>query len=150
MQGISPEAAAAFYRFDQLTGGAPKVTSGYRSPEKNKAVGGAKNSQHMHGNAFDFDVSGMPIEDRVRLIEQAREAGFQGVGVYDNSLHFDVGPTRAWGPSYSADSLPEWYRQAFGGAGDPAAPQAKPGPDLNRLTLLASAMPQWRNSNRGL
>jgi hypothetical protein len=30
------------------------ITSGYRSPELNKAVGGAKNSQHMTGDAADI------------------------------------------------------------------------------------------------
>ncbi len=30
------------------------VTSGYRSPEVNAAVGGARNSQHMRGEAVDF------------------------------------------------------------------------------------------------
>lgn len=31
-----------------------KVTSGYRSPEHNKLVGGAARSQHMQGRAVDF------------------------------------------------------------------------------------------------
>lgn len=34
------------------------ITSGYRSPAVNKAVGGAKNSQHMSGQAADFIVKG--------------------------------------------------------------------------------------------
>ena len=35
------------------------VTSGYRCPELNKLVGGAKNSQHVLGQAVDVQVSGM-------------------------------------------------------------------------------------------
>ena len=36
-------------------GGAPiTVTSGYRCPELNAAIGGAKDSQHMRGEAADF------------------------------------------------------------------------------------------------
>ena len=35
------------------------VTSGYRSPELNKLVGGASNSQHVLGQAVDIQVSGM-------------------------------------------------------------------------------------------
>ncbi|NDD83901.1 DUF882 domain-containing protein [bacterium] len=40
--------------------GPVKVNSGYRSPTVNKAVGGATNSQHMTGNAVDFEVPGIP------------------------------------------------------------------------------------------
>lgn len=36
-------------------GGVPiLVSSGYRSPALNKAIGGARNSQHMRGEAADF------------------------------------------------------------------------------------------------
>lgn len=35
------------------------ITSGYRSPELNKLVGGATNSQHTLGQAVDIQVSGM-------------------------------------------------------------------------------------------
>jgi len=39
----------------ELLGGAPiLVSSGYRSPALNKAVGGARNSAHMLGLAVDF------------------------------------------------------------------------------------------------
>lgn len=38
-----------------VLGGAPIIiSSGYRSPAVNAAVGGAKNSQHMTGEAVDF------------------------------------------------------------------------------------------------
>ncbi len=34
------------------------ISSGYRSPELNKAVGGSKTSQHMYGEAVDFTAPG--------------------------------------------------------------------------------------------
>ena len=34
------------------------VNSGYRSPAVNRAVGGSKTSQHMRGEAVDFEVPG--------------------------------------------------------------------------------------------
>ncbi len=36
-----------------------KISSGYRSPALNKAVGGSKTSMHTQGLAADFTVSGM-------------------------------------------------------------------------------------------
>ena len=35
------------------------VTSGYRSPELNRAIKGSRNSQHMTGHAVDFEVPGV-------------------------------------------------------------------------------------------
>jgi len=84
------------------------VTSGFRSSAKNAQVGGAKGSQHLTGNAVDVDVANLSREQRRELIRMASELGFGGIGVYDNAMHFDVGPRRAWGPSYSRDSVPEW------------------------------------------
>jgi len=35
------------------------INSGYRGPKLNKAIGGAKNSQHMTGQAADIEIPGM-------------------------------------------------------------------------------------------
>lgn len=35
------------------------VNSGYRGPKLNKAIGGAKNSQHMTGQAADIEIVGI-------------------------------------------------------------------------------------------
>mgnify|MGYP000848976313 FL=1 len=107
-EGVTPGANAAFASLQTAWGKPLKVNSAYRSPEHNAKVGGAKNSQHTHGNAFDVDVSDLSEADRVDLITKARASGFKGIGVYDNALHFDVGPERAWGPDYHRGSLPAW------------------------------------------
>ena len=39
------------------------VTSGYRSPELNKKIGGKQNSQHLKGQAADFVVPQKNLED---------------------------------------------------------------------------------------
>lgn len=44
------------------------ITSGYRSPELNAAVGGVKTSQHNKGQAVDFVVQGMSPLDVCHLI----------------------------------------------------------------------------------
>ena len=110
--GISPQAQAAY---DALKASwtsdtpFPEMISGYRDPQHNADVGGAKGSQHIHGNAFDFDTHGWTPEQKLAYIEAAKAAGFTGFGIYDNNLHFDVGPSRYWGPDYHSGSAPGWF-----------------------------------------
>jgi hypothetical protein len=88
------------------------VKSGYRSPAKNVAAGGAPKSQHMHGKAVDIDVSHMSKEEQLALINAASALGIGGIGVYGNTLHFDVASKRAWGPSHRRGSVPAWAEKA--------------------------------------
>lgn len=48
-----------------------RISSGYRSPAVNAAVGGSKTSQHMRGEAADLNVPGMQPEDVVAAIVRA-------------------------------------------------------------------------------
>lgn len=135
---MSPSALAAWDSLVQKYGDL-KVNSAYRSPEHNKRVGGAKHSQHTHGNAFDVDVSGVSRAERLALIEQARASGFKGIGVYDNALHFDVGPDRAWGSDYTRNSLPEW---AGGAVSSPVVASGPvPAPQTPQNALAAFQRP---------
>ena len=97
------------------------VISGYRDPERNKRVGGAKGSQHLHGNAFDINTAGWTPEEKLALADAAYDAGFRGFGFYNNNLHFDVASPRAWGPSYKRESVPlwaqDWVAQRFAEGG---------------------------------
>ena len=63
------------------------VTSGYRCPVHNKAVGGVANSQHLQGKAADIYVNGMNCRD---LAHWARKVGFSFVKVYPGRIHVDV------------------------------------------------------------
>ncbi len=49
------------------------VTSGYRCPALNKAVGGVKSSQHMLGEAADIRTVSDKPEDNRRLFDLCRE-----------------------------------------------------------------------------
>jgi hypothetical protein len=103
-------------RMKKLQGafGAPlPIISGYRDPARNAKVGGAKSSQHLHGGALDIDLTGVSQQERQRLIQTASAQGFTGIGVYDNSLHLDMGARRAWGPSYKRASVPAWASGAI-------------------------------------
>ncbi|MGB3690931.1 MAG: D-Ala-D-Ala carboxypeptidase family metallohydrolase [Jannaschia helgolandensis] len=75
------------------------VRSAYRSPEHNRAVGGATGSKHMDGAAFDIAMSN---HDPVAFEAAARAVGFLGFGFYPRSgfIHVDLGPARQWGERF--------------------------------------------------
>lgn len=71
--------------------GAPiRINSAYRSPEYNAKIGGAEESYHLLGRAFDI-----PIVDKT-FIELARYYKFNGIGIYPTFTHIDTGPERTW------------------------------------------------------
>jgi zinc D-Ala-D-Ala carboxypeptidase len=76
------------------------LTSAYRSPEHNKRVGGAKNSQHMLGIAFDVR---MENQDPQKFEAAARAVGFTGFGYYPKHgfMHIDTGAKRSWGTPFN-------------------------------------------------
>ena len=75
------------------------VRSAYRSPEHNRAVGGAKASKHMEAIAFDI---AMANHDPEAFEAAARAIGFRGFGFYPRSafIHIDLGPARSWGERF--------------------------------------------------
>ncbi|MCL7466770.1 D-Ala-D-Ala carboxypeptidase family metallohydrolase [Phaeovulum sp. NW3] len=81
------------------------IRSAYRSPEHNRAVGGAPRSKHMDGTAFD---TAMANHDPVAFEAAAREVGFLGFGYYPRSgfMHIDLGPARSWGEKFPVRALP--------------------------------------------
>jgi len=51
--------------------GPMRVNSGYRSKAVNTAIGGAKNSQHMKGQAADVVPTGMDLEKAFRAVQSS-------------------------------------------------------------------------------
>ena len=49
------------------------VSSGYRSPDLNRAIGGAKRSQHMEGRALDLDCDVYGVITNAELFNYIRE-----------------------------------------------------------------------------
>lgn len=89
------------------------VTSGFRDPERNARAGGARNSAHLDGSAVDIQFNGNE-QDTVRVIEAASAAGIGGIGVYRPGwLHLDTKSRRAWGPDFTAASIPQWARPSL-------------------------------------
>jgi len=63
-----------------------KINSCYRSPEKNKAVGGAPNSMHLLGRAVDIEAKNGTV--RMKIVRAALSLGLT-VGIMENAVHLD-------------------------------------------------------------
>jgi len=125
-----------------------KFTSGYRSPEVNAEVGGARDSQHTHRKAIDMNLSGLSNEQKAQVIAHARANGATAIGNYGgDDIHVDFrdGPPKAWGPSKSYTSLgqtPAWFREQaqahLAGEAPPqvAAPAAPAGPPVRMVNAV--------------
>lgn len=78
-------------------GRAVVVTSGYRCPEHNAAVGGAKHSRHLTNEAADIVVAGASTKAVGDYLESQYPDRY-GLGVAHKFVHIDVRPKRArWG-----------------------------------------------------
>ena len=85
---LSPETVQILQSVRDYFGRPVKINSAYRTPEYNKKVGGASNSQHIKGTACDITVDGVPPKAVAAYIE----AYFPntGIGLYNNFVHVDT------------------------------------------------------------
>ncbi len=74
----------------------PVVSSGYRSPSRNRRAGGARNSMHVYCRAVDIQVEGVSKWNLAKFLRTVPGRG--GIGTYcrTKSVHVDTGPKRDW------------------------------------------------------
>jgi uncharacterized protein YcbK (DUF882 family) len=75
-----------------------RVTSGFRSREHNRKIGGAVNSFHVLGMASDIQVAKIKPEDVAKAIELLIAEGKMkegGLGIYRTWVHYDIRGTKA-------------------------------------------------------
>lgn len=75
-------------------GKAVTITSAYRTPGRNKAVGGETYSQHLYGKAADIKVQGATPKAVAAFAEKLLPTK-GGIGTYSTFTHVDVRSTKA-------------------------------------------------------
>lgn len=157
--GMKPAAIESANILAANTRGGITLNSAYRPPGINAAVGGAKNSQHQVGGAFDVDLKGMSSAQRSNFVELARMSGATRLGTYDrypDMLHVDFakGYAPTQGGVYTMhnrthgqfdEKAPDWFKAGLEQVTVPT-PTARPEPS----TVIAGAdrpMPTGREAS---
>ena len=71
------------------------ITSGYRTEEHNKEVGGVANSSHLTGDAADLRCGNSA--ERMKIVAGLIAAGAPRIGIAKDHVHVDVDETKAKG-----------------------------------------------------
>ncbi|WP_378947769.1 D-Ala-D-Ala carboxypeptidase family metallohydrolase [Mesorhizobium sp. ANAO-SY3R2] len=149
MNGLTDEARRSLQMMEANSRSPVTVTSALRTPVQNAAAGSGRGSQHLHGNAYDIDLTGMTDAERAKTVEMARMSGATRVGAYsgNNSIHVDFVEGFAPTSGYAVDvhpmfdksvrnmaQAPDWFQN---GLSQTTVPTPSPRPDPQAATPVA-------------
>lgn len=86
---INPDLLTLLEKIRAHFGAPVTISSGYRSWSHNNKIGGAKNSQHLYGNAADIQVKGKTPTEVADYAETLLPTS-GGIGRYATFTHVDV------------------------------------------------------------
>lgn len=86
---IDSELVTVLQKIRTYFGKSVTITSAYRTPAKNKAVGGETYSQHLYGRAADIKVKGIAPK-KVAAYAEKLLPNKGGIGTYSTFTHVDV------------------------------------------------------------
>lgn len=95
--GLKPELVQMLDKARGLAGVPFSISSGFRTPDKNSAVGGVENSAHLLGKAVDIHC-GSSVH-RLKMLTALLSVGFTRMGIGSDFIHVDIGT--------DADNLPQ-------------------------------------------
>lgn len=105
------------------------IMSGYRTPEYNESIHGAKNSQHCQGRAADIRVSGIAasaVHAVILSMYKSGEINIGGLGKYNSFVHVDI--------RYGT-TLAQWNR-----SGEDSHSETADGNDFGATPVVDSAL----------
>ena len=91
---IADELVSVLQKIRSHFGKPVTITSAYRTPGKNKAVGGEAYSKHLYGMAADIKVSGIS-PSKVSTYAEKLLPNTGGIGTYSTFTHIDVRKTKS-------------------------------------------------------
>lgn len=86
---IDTELVAVLQKIRNHFGKSVTITSAYRTPTKNKSVGGTTYSQHLYGMAADIKIKGVTPKKVAAYAEKLLPKS-GGIGIYSTFTHIDV------------------------------------------------------------
>jgi uncharacterized protein YcbK (DUF882 family) len=93
---LRPELVKRLRLIERHYGKRVVITSGYRSPEHNRRVRGARKSLHMACAAADIQIPGIGKWELASYLRTMPNRGGVGTYCHTESVHVDVGPERDW------------------------------------------------------
>ena len=97
----------------KLLGKPIQISSAYRSPLANEAVGGKKTSQHCRGAAADIKVKGMTPDQVVRAIVKSGLQYDQVIREFDSWTHISISNGKDIAPRKQALIIDKKGTRAF-------------------------------------